>query len=138
MRVVFALVLLQIVHGVQELFSSTRCRRETLSTLSRVDFGWPVQRDPKPIVKALARSWTALRSASFGNLSSHLVTDDLAVYLLRKCRTLRVVDEIATKVAEDDALSSVTTGFGLLNEPDAGIDYWRMLNYYEDVCARVE
>ena len=53
-------------------------------------------------------------------------------------RTLRVVDEIASKVAEDDALSSVTTGFGLLNEPDAGIDYWRMLNYYEDVCARVE
>ena len=53
-------------------------------------------------------------------------------------RTLRVVDQIATKVAEDDALSSVTTGFGLLNEPDAGIDYWRMLNYYEDVCARVE
>ena len=72
--------------------ASTRCRRETLSTLSRVDFGWPVQRDPKPIVKALARSWTALRSASFGNLSSHLVTDDLAVYLLRKCRTLRVVE----------------------------------------------
>ena len=72
--------------------ASTRCRREALSTLSRVDFGWPVQRDPKPIVKALARSWTALRSASFGNLSSHLVTDDLAVYLLRKCRTLRVVE----------------------------------------------
>ena len=72
--------------------ASTRCRRETLSTLSRVDFGWPVQRDPKPIVKALARSLTALRSASFGNLSSHLVTDDLAVYLLRKCRTLRVVE----------------------------------------------
>ena len=41
-------------------------------------------------------------------------------------------------VAEDDALSSVTTGFGLLNEPDAGIDYWRMLNYNEDVCTRVE
>ena len=69
-----------------------RALREALSTLSRVDFGWPVQRDPKPIVKALARSWTALRSASFGNLSSHLVTDDLAVYLLRKCRTLRVVE----------------------------------------------
>ena len=43
-------------------------------------------------------------------------------------RTLRVVDEIASKVAEDDAFSSVMTGFGLLNEPDAGIDYWRMLN----------
>lgn len=69
-----------------------RALREALSTLSRVDFGWPVQRDPKPIVKALARSLTALRSASFGNLSSHLVTDDLAVYLLRKCRTLRVVE----------------------------------------------
>ena len=52
-------------------------------------------------------------------------------------RTLRVVDEIATKVAEDDALSSVTTGFGLLNEPDAGIDYWRMLNYYEDAYATI-
>ena len=74
------------------VLASTRCRREALSTLSRVDFGWPVQRDPKPIVKALARSLTALRSASFGNLSSHLVTDDLAVYLLRKCRTLRVVE----------------------------------------------
>ena len=69
-----------------------RALREALSTLSRVDFGWPVQRDPRPIVKALARSLTALRSASFGNLSSHLVTDDLAVYLLRKCRTLRVVE----------------------------------------------
>ena len=53
-------------------------------------------------------------------------------------RTLRVADQIATKVAEDDALCQVTTGFGLLNEPDAGIDYWRMLNYYEDVYARVE
>ena len=52
-------------------------------------------------------------------------------------RTLRVVDEIASKVAEDDALSSVTTGFGLLNEPDAGIDYWRMLNYYEDAYATI-
>ena len=39
--------------------------------------------------------------------------------------------------AEDDALSSVTTGFGLLNEPDAGIDYWRMLNYYEDAYATI-
>ena len=46
-------------------------------------------------------------------------------------------DQIASKVAEDDALSSVTTGFGLLNEPDAGIDYWRMLNYYEDAYATI-
>ena len=50
---------------------------------------------------------------------------------------IRDRDEIASKVAEDDALSSVTTGFGLLNEPDAGIDYWRMLHYYEDAYATI-
>jgi len=52
-------------------------------------------------------------------------------------RTLRVVEEIATWVSKDEALANVTTGFGLLNEPDAGIDYWRMLHYYEDAYASI-
>ena len=52
-------------------------------------------------------------------------------------RTLRVVEEIATWVVRDAALANVTTGFGLLNEPDAGIDYWRMLHYYEDAYASI-
>ena len=31
----------------------------------------------------------------------------------------------------------LAAGFGLLNEPDAGIDYWRMLNYYETAYATI-
>jgi len=50
-------------------------------------------------------------------------------------RTLDVVRDVAERVRDDADLSAVVTGFGLLNEPDASIKYWRMLHYYEDAYA---
>mmetsp|Transcript_7556 Transcript_7556/g.22405 ORF Transcript_7556/g.22405 Transcript_7556/m.22405 type:complete len:548 (-) Transcript_7556:43-1686(-) len=52
-------------------------------------------------------------------------------------RTVAVVAAMSQRVAEDEALSAVVTGFGLLNEPDQHIDYWRMLKYYEVAYATI-
>ncbi|KAH8048816.1 glycosyl hydrolase [Aureococcus anophagefferens] len=50
-------------------------------------------------------------------------------------RTVAVVENISRRV-KDEGLLDVVTGFGLLNEPDQHIKYWRMLHYYNDACTR--
>jgi glucan 1,3-beta-glucosidase len=51
-------------------------------------------------------------------------------------RTVAVVEKISQRV-KDEGLLDVVTGFGLLNEPDQHIKYWRMLHYYNDAYAAI-
>mmetsp|Transcript_6158 Transcript_6158/g.7880 ORF Transcript_6158/g.7880 Transcript_6158/m.7880 type:complete len:462 (+) Transcript_6158:387-1772(+) len=44
-------------------------------------------------------------------------------------RTLSAIEWISKRIKEEGLLNDIT-GFGLLNEPDQHINYWRMLSFY--------